>query len=116
VSIAAVSLFDAPSQPVLGAAGEWTRSVLGGSLATALCVIAIAVFGLMLLSGRLQVRRSVEVVGAGLLAEQFQRLSAGAAGTDQAGAEQFIIPAPPETPPMRRADYDPYAGASLRTD
>jgi hypothetical protein len=54
----------------------------------------------------LQVRRSVEVVlgcfvllGAGLLAEPFQQLSAGAAGTDQAGAEQIIIPAPPETAP-----------------
>ena len=107
MSLAQASLFDAPPRPVLGAASEWTQGVLGGSLATALCVVAIALLGLLLLSGRLRVRRSVEVVlgcflllGAGLLAGQLQALAAGAAGAEGTGAEQV--------------NYDPYAGASLR--
>ena len=121
MSLAQASLFDAPPRPVLGAASEWTQGVLGGSLATALCVVAIALLGLLLLSGRLRVRRSVEVVlgcflllGAGLLAGQLQALAAGAAGAEGTGAEQVILPSAEETPSRPPANYDPYAGASLR--
>jgi type IV secretory pathway VirB2 component (pilin) len=123
MSTGAASLFDRSPQPVLGAAGEWTQGLLGGTLATALCVIAVAILGFLLLSGRLQVRRSVEVVlgcflllGAGLLAVQLQQLATGAAVTSQAGAGQVILPAPAESPPLPPAGYDPYAGASLRRD
>jgi type IV secretory pathway VirB2 component (pilin) len=123
MSMAQASLFDAPPEPVLGAAGEWTQGVLGGSLATALCVIAVAILGLLLLSGRLRVRRSVDVVlgcflllGAGLLAVQLQHLASGAGGAGPRGGEQVIVPEPAETPPLPPAGYDPYAGASLRQD
>jgi type IV secretory pathway VirB2 component (pilin) len=123
VSVEAVSLFDQPAQPVLGAAGEWTQGVLGGSLATSLCVIAIAIFGLLLLAGRLQVRRSVEVVlgcflllGAGLLAAELQQLAGGVAGEQGTGGEQIIVPQTPAAQPPPPANYDPYAGASLRRD
>ena len=75
MSIAAASLFDRPAEPVLGTSSSWIEGVLGGTLATSLCVIAIAILGLLLLAGRLRVRRSTEVVlgcflllGAGLLA------------------------------------------------
>jgi type IV secretion system protein VirB2 len=123
MSLAQASLFDKPAQPVFGAAGEWTGGVLGGSLATALCVIAVAILGLLLLSGRLHVRRGVEVVlgcflllGAGALAVQLQQMASGAGGAGPTGGEQVIVPAPQETPPLPPANYDPYAGASLRTD
>jgi type IV secretory pathway VirB2 component (pilin) len=121
--VAQASLFDAPPRPVLGAASEWTQGVLGGSLATALCVIAVAILGLLLLSGRLQVRRGVEVVlgcflllGAGALAAQLQQLASDAAGAGAMGGQLVIVPAPVETPPLPPANYDPYAGASLRQD
>ena len=123
MSLARASLFDAPPRPVLGAAGEWTQGALGGSLATALCIIAVAILGLLLLSGRLQVRRSVEValgcfllLGAGALAVQLQQLASGAGGAEAMGGEQVILPAPSETPRLPPASYDPYAGASLRQD
>jgi type IV secretory pathway VirB2 component (pilin) len=123
VSYAQASLFDKPAQPVLGAAGEWTQGALGGTLATTLCVIAIAILGLLLLSGRLQVRRSVEVVlgcflllGAGLLAVQLQRLAGQAGESGMAGGPQATLAEPAETPPLPPANSDPYAGASLRTD
>ena len=124
MSLGASSLFDAPSRPVLGAAGGWMEGVLGGTLATTLCVIAIAILGLLLLAGRLRVRRSAEVVlgcflllGAGLLAVQLQQLAGGAAGADRAGGAQVILPAAAaELSPLPPANYDPYAGASLRQD
>jgi type IV secretion system protein VirB2 len=124
MSVAQASLFDVPPRPVLGAATEWTQGVVGGSLASALCVIAVAILGLLLLSGRMQVRRGVEVVlgcflllGAGLLAAQLQQLASDAGGASSTGGEQVIVPAPVETPPpLPPANYDPYAGASLRQD
>lgn len=123
MTVAAESLFDKPAGPVLGAASDWTRGLLGGSLATSLCVIAIAILGFLLLTGRLRVRRSVEVVlgcfllvGAGLLAVQLQQLAGGAVGSGAAGRETIILPqaTPTQAPPP--ASYDPYAGASLRRD
>jgi type IV secretory pathway VirB2 component (pilin) len=123
MTVAAASLFDKPVQPVLGGASDWIQGALGGSLATSLCVIAIAILGLLLLAGRLRVRRGVEVVlgcflllGAGLLAGQLQQLAGSATGSGDAGGEQVILPQamPTQAPPP--ANYDPYAGASLRQD
>jgi type IV secretory pathway VirB2 component (pilin) len=120
MTVAAASLFDKPSQPALGAASDWTTGLLGGSLATSLCVIAVAILGLLLLAGRLQVRRSVEAVlgcflllGAGLMAGQLQELAlrTGAAGASE---EQIILPRAQPTQPPPPARYDPYAGPSLR--
>jgi type IV secretion system protein VirB2 len=115
------SLFDTAPQPALAEASEWTRGVLGGSIATSLCVIAVAILGLLLLTGRLRVRRSIEVVlgsflllGAGLLATQLEQLAGGIA-VGEAGREQIIVPESTPTPPPP-ANYDPYAGASLRRD
>jgi type IV secretory pathway VirB2 component (pilin) len=123
VSAEAASLLDKPGQPVLGAASGWTQGVLGGSLGTSLCVMAIAILGLLLLAGRLQLRRSVEVVlgcflllGAGLLATELQQVAVGAAGEQGAGGEQIIVPEQQATQPPPPAHYDPYAGASLRRD
>ena len=123
MTVAAASLFDKPAEPVLGAASAWTQGVLGGTLATSLCVVAVAILGLLLLAGRLRVRRGVEVVlgcflllGAGLVAAQLQELARGAAGAAGNGAAQVILPDAPPTPPPPPANYDPYAGASLRRD
>jgi type IV secretory pathway VirB2 component (pilin) len=122
VIVATASLFDKPARPVLGAAGDWTQGVLGGTLATSLCIIAVAILGLLLLAGRLRVLRGVQVVlgcflllGAGLLTAQLQQLVADAERGAGIGGEQIIVPEPPHTPP-RPANYDPYAGASLRGD
>jgi len=119
VTAEAASLFDKPVQPVLGGASDWMRGVLGGSVATSLCVIAIAFLGFLLLTGRLRVRRSAEVVlgcflllGAGMLAAQL--LAIGVASSPAAPAEPLVQheAKPASAPPP--ANYDPYAGASLR--
>lgn len=119
----AASLFDRPAGAVLGSASEWTQGTLGGTLATALCVIAVAMLGLLLLAGRLHVRRGVEVVlgcflllGAGSLAALLQETADGTVETGRSGREVVVTPAQELREPLPPASYDPYAGASLRQD
>lgn len=123
MSAAAVSLFDRPTQPVFGVASQWMQDTLGGSLATSICVIAVAILGLLLLAGRFQIRRGAEVVlgcflllGAGLLAIQLQGTARNLAGSERGSSVEIIAPEPSPTKPPPPANYDPYAGASLRRD
>jgi type IV secretion system protein VirB2 len=51
----------AGSGPILGAL-EWVQGTLMGNLATSAAVIAVAVVGLMMLTGRIDWRRGVTVV------------------------------------------------------
>lgn len=99
----------------------WTNGVLLGELAIGLCVIAVASVGLMMLGGRLPVRQGMRVVlgcfvllGAPVIAAAFVT-----------SWEDAVPPAPlpaiepsPELPrvDLPPANYDPYAGASLRQD
>ena len=51
----------AGSSPLLGAL-EWVRDTLLGNLATAAAVIAVAVVGFMMLTGRIEWRRGLTVI------------------------------------------------------
>jgi type IV secretion system protein VirB2 len=51
----------AGSGPILGAL-EWVEGTLMGNLATTAAVIAVAIVGLMMLTGRIDWRRGVTVV------------------------------------------------------
>jgi len=115
------SLFDAPVEPVADAAANWLTATLLGSVAIGLCVIAVAIVGLMLMTGRLAVREAAKVaigcfvlLGAPVLAAGLQGAAGSAGGTIVASPPAIYAPSPlPERPP---AHYDPYAGASLRRD
>lgn len=113
------SLFDPPATSRLAAAMDWITGALLGPLAVSLCVIAVASLGLAMLTGRLPLRRGLEVVlgcfvllGAPVIASAFI-----------GGAQREAVPLPPPPAPaeparaeLPPADYDPYAGASLRRD
>lgn len=120
MSAAQASLFDAPVGPVAGHAGEWLGWLLAGELASALCIVAIAMLGVLMLGGRLPVRTGLKVVAGCFLLLSASLVAGGLQGvarTTGVGPAQLqsgpvIVEAEPEpTPP---ADYDPYAGASLR--
>ena len=105
----------------LEAGGDWLVSLLTGSLALGLCVLAIALIGLLMLGGRLPVRDGIRVV---LGCFVFLGAPAIAAAFVWAGQEAGHEPVSPE-PPRELADprqdlppsaFDPYAGASLRQD
>ncbi|WP_281253266.1 TrbC/VirB2 family protein [Sphingomonas lenta] len=97
---------------------DWLRDVLLGSVATSVAVLAVAVVGLLMLSGRVPVRRGATVVigcfvlfSAAMIADGL--LSAARGGGD-AAAFPPAAPQPAYTPAVPKpAPYDPYAGASV---
>ncbi|MGR4893631.1 TrbC/VirB2 family protein [Sphingopyxis sp. LARHCG72] len=116
-----LSLTDPPARSALVDGIIWVQGAALGSVATALAVIAVAAIGLLMLSGRLEVRRGITVVlGCFIL---FGSAGIAAALTGLAGADtrpSLVAtqdPGPlsstvrPATPPSRV--YDPYAGASV---
>lgn len=95
---------------VFVAALQWLQGTLLGELATAVAVIAVAVVGLLLLSGRIDVRRSVQVIfgcfilfGASTIAAGLTAIVSGADGTSKA---------PP--PPAALSSYAPVPAQAAR--
>lgn len=115
------SLFDAPSSSTLVPASDWVSGTLLGGLAVGLCVIAVAFFGLLLMVGRLSVRNAVSVTIGCFVLLGAPTIAGGLRGLAEVTAPTRAIsepraeptPAPPALPP---ANYDPYAGASLRVE
>ncbi|TMM46660.1 TrbC/VirB2 family protein [Qipengyuania marisflavi] len=106
--------------PLEGAAG-WLTGTMLGSLAIGLCVIAVATVGLLMLEGRLPLRRGARVIlgcfillGAPIIAASFT----GAFRSEPLppGPAYSALPAADPRGNLPAADYDPYAGASLRRD
>lgn len=56
------TLFDPPLYSPLGEAVGWIGQMLFGTLAVTLCVLAVAFVGLTMLSGRMPLRRALNVV------------------------------------------------------
>jgi hypothetical protein len=106
------------SSPLANAIG-WLNGALFGTTAVTLCVIAVAGMGFFMLTGRVPVRRGLQVVlGCFIL------LGAPTIAATFTSALRDPSP-PPQLPPSELASprgdlppavYDPYAGASLRRD
>ncbi|MEM6411025.1 MAG: TrbC/VirB2 family protein [Pseudomonadota bacterium] len=115
------SLFEAAGSARLNASTDWIESLLLGDVALGLCVLAVAATGALALTGRLPFREGIRVVlgcfvllGAPVIAAAFVW-----SGTDVASAPAPLPPvASVEVPrkELQPANYDPYAGASLRRD
>jgi type IV secretory pathway VirB2 component (pilin) len=113
------SLFEAPPEPVAAAGNDWVTGLIGGSLAVSLCVIAMAILGTLMLSGRLHIRRGLQVILGCFLLLGSNALASGLAGLagDDAGAQpNIIVPPQPTVTPLPPVTQDPYSGASLRRD
>lgn len=109
---------------VLLAAARWIEALLLGPLASSVAVIAVASVGLLMLTGRVNVRRGLTMIlgcfilfGAGAIAQ-------GLRGGVALVASDVPAPLPPQEPqtlePLLVAPApaqppsDPYAGAALR--
>lgn len=108
---------------VFAGAVQWLQATLLGTVATAVAVIAIASVGLLLMSGRIDLRRGAQVIfgcfilfGASSIAGGIVR---AVSGTREATSPELPPPAPPpnlrgEVPKAQpTAPYDPYAGAAM---
>lgn len=116
------SLLEPSGASSLAAAGDWLTGTLLGSLAVALCVIAVAIVGLLLLTGRVAVREGARVIvgcflllGAPIVAASFFAMAQPehAAPPVATVSNSPVLPERADLPP---AQYDPYAGASVRDD
>lgn len=115
------SLSDPPAQSSLMEAVAWIEGAALGSAATAIAVIAVAAIGLLMLSGRLELRRGLTVVFGCFLLFGAARIGAAIVGLSDADAAGYAILQPPPSPlppttnaaDQERTAYDPYAGASV---
>lgn len=117
----APSLFDAPAAPVLPSAAGWVTGTLFGDVAVILCVIAVALVGIMLMIGRIGIRDGMRMVIACFVLLGAPAIAAGlrSAANDASGAPAPLastIEAAPAPAPLPPANYDPYAGASLQRE
>lgn len=104
----------------LAAAVQWLQSTLLGTVATTVAVICVATVGLMMLSGRIDLRRGASVVLGCFILFGASSIAAGirsVAAADYAPVEPVYrvdpwlpAPPPPAAPP---APSDPYAGAAV---
>ena len=112
------SLADPAGASAIAAAVAWLQATLLGTLATTIAIIAIACVGLMMLSGRLDIRHGLTVIAGAFVLFGASTIVAGIqsmAGTGYAGG---YAPPPPAAPPaalpaLPPANPDPYAGASV---
>jgi len=118
---------DSPSISPIGSAVAWLQGALLGSIATTAAVVAVASVGYLMLTGRIDVRRAVQVVFGCFILFGASSIARGImAGVNGLGAHQVGAPdaGPPLVPasqpavsyPQKLAQpFDPYAGAAVPT-
>lgn len=98
---------------------DWVSGIMLGMVGTAVAVLAVAAVGLLMLSGRMPIRRGLTVVvGCFILfsASTIADALVNGAGSTVPRAEASPSPAPSYTLSRPTAvPYDPYAGASVPT-
>ncbi|AJA08922.1 Putative membrane protein [Sphingopyxis fribergensis] len=116
-----LSLTDPPAQSPIIDGVAWVQGAALGSAATIVAVIAVAMIGMLMLSGRLELRRGIAVVLGCFILFGAGGIAAAITGLARAGSPPQVLAAQ-ETdrlsprlgtsgPPP--AAYDPYAGASV---
>ena len=113
-----------PQANAIGAAVGWLQGALLGSVATAAAVIAVASVGYLMLTGRIDVRRAIQVVFGCFILFGASSIAQGImAGVNEFGAQQVTdtqpplvtTPPPPVYPQKPAQPFDPYAGAAVPT-
>lgn len=87
MSVPRASLLEPTGAPVLGTAVEWLAQTVTGSIAIALCTIAVAMVGVMMFEGRMPIRRGLRVIIGCFVVFGAPAIAAGLLGTWQTGAE-----------------------------
>jgi type IV secretory pathway VirB2 component (pilin) len=117
----AASLTDPPTDSPIADGVNWIQGVALGTTATTVAILAVAAIGLLMLSGRLELRRGITVViGCFILfgAAGTATILTNVAGVDKQPSRSVSTPPSPQSDQLRPpasepAAYDPYAGASV---
>lgn len=115
------SLFDTPADPPIDGALGWIEGTLLGQAAASLCVVAVAIVGLTMLTGRLPLRQGLRVVLGCFVLMSAGGIVRGISGvwTESSLAAPAVSSEPQllyKREPLPQATFDPYAGASLRRE
>lgn len=117
------SLSEPPAESPLTEGVIWIQGAALGSIATIVAVVAVATVGMLMLSGRLELRRGITVVLGCFILFGASGISAALTGL----ASETISPSRPSasdagpissqlrSPAAPTGAYDPYAGASVPT-
>ncbi|MDJ0642611.1 MAG: TrbC/VirB2 family protein [Erythrobacter sp.] len=114
-------LLAGPEASPIASSLEWINGVLFGQIAVGLCVLAVAFVGMQMLTGRWRLRLGFRAVLGCFVLLGAPIIAAGLMGGLEDRPTTLVIAAPdvPEVSPreeLEPAEYDPYAGASLRVD
>ena len=109
---------DAVGTNAFSAAVQWLDELLLGSLAQTVAIIAVAFIGFLMLSGRVDVRRALQVIFGCFLLFGASSIASGImktryATTDPSAVDAARLVAPPVPAAVAAAPYDPYAGAAM---
>lgn len=115
---AAGSLSNPPGASVLVAAVSWLEGTLLGTIATSVAIVAVSWVGMLMLAGRVDIRRGLTVIAGCFVIFGASSIVGGlrssVGGTELAAAPYVPPVAPPPVPQTRPArPMDPYAGASV---
>jgi len=121
----ATPLADPSGASTLASAVQWLQATLLGTVATMIAVIAVASVGIMMLTGRVDLRRGATVIIGCFLLFGASSIAAGIRSAAEAGFGTAIVERPPpiaaapsgfKDPPRPALNpaEDPYAGASVR--
>lgn len=110
--------FEGSGTPAIETGANWLVSLTTGGLAVGLCILAIAIIGLLMLGGRAPVREGVRVIlgcfillGAPVIAGAF--VTTGEYAGSHQPTTDVTRSLPPPTRDLPPSAFDPYAGASL---
>lgn len=108
------SLSNAPGASVLIDAVQWLQATVLGTVATSVAVTAVAWVGMLMLLGRLDIRRGLTVVLGCFVLFGATSIVAGLRSLADLGepGEFAAVPPAPVPPPPAPRNPDPYAGAS----
>ena len=116
-SASLTSLSNPPGSSVLVAAVTWLEGTLLGTLATTIAVIAVSWLGMLMLAGRLEIRRGITAIIGCFILFGASAIAGGIQSFVGSEPRMASIPPPPvpppAVPPPRPSNPDPYAGAAL---
>lgn len=110
--------FSPAGSNALAAALDWLQNTLLGTVATSIAVIAVAGIGLLMLAGRIDIRRAVQVVLGCFILFDALAIASGIIGAvygsgGKADLDPSVLPPLPAAVPSGGTPYDPYAGAAV---
>ncbi len=113
IRASAAPLSDPSGSSALVDAARWINDALLGTIATSIAVVAVALVGFAMLSGRVHWRRGLMVIFGCFLLFGARSIVGGLVPQGEVFVPMVSAPSPPPVgPPPENQGYDPYAGAA----